>query len=184
MVGCTNLDPGFLLRVFNSLRQWQIHNTRQITCKIYILCIDVGLLQASQTKMYDWILDCNMTQIDRTLLIIYDETAWPSGWYGKSSTRGYLLVSIFMTLIPDLTFTDLLVISVEHLKRVWLTSRERLPLLDTWFCPPFGDLLLFQLLRPVLAKCRIFSRLFTLNTPRYFLDFAQYEDWFSIAHMR
>ena len=49
-----------------------------------------------------------------------------------------------------------------------------LTLKDTWFCPPFGDVLMLQLLRPV------FPWLFTLNTPRYFLDFALFvvaEGW-------
>ena len=31
---------------------------------------------------------------------------------------------------------------------------------------------MLQLLRPVLQDCRIFSRLFTLNTSRHWLDFA------------
>ena len=33
----------------------------------------------------------------------------------------------FMTFIPSLTFTELWVVSMEHLQRVWLASRERLP---------------------------------------------------------
>ena len=33
-----------------------------------------------------------------------------------------------MTLIPSLTFTELLVVSMQHLQRVWHASRERLPL--------------------------------------------------------
>ena len=32
-----------------------------------------------------------------------------------------------MTLIPTLTFTELCVVSTEHLQRVWQASRERLP---------------------------------------------------------
>ena len=54
----------------------------------------------------------------------------------------------FMTFIPNLTFTELWVVSMEHLQRVWLASRERLPFRDTWFRPHFRDLLMLQLLRP------------------------------------
>ena len=48
-----------------------------------------------------------------------------------------------------------------------------LTLPDTWFRPPFGDLLMLQLLRPVFpnVSCRVLSELFALNTPLYFLDF-------------
>ena len=49
----------------------------------------------------------------------------------------------FMTLIPNLTYTTLRLVSMEHLRRVWHASRERLP-----FGPPFWDLLVLQLLRP------------------------------------
>ena len=44
------------------------------------------------------------------------------GWDNRSD-----IPPIFMTLIPGLTFTELRVVSMEHLQRVWLASRERLP---------------------------------------------------------
>ena len=52
-----------------------------------------------------------------------------------------------------------------------LWSRERLPFRRTGFVP-FGDLLVLQLLRPALPNLPCPSRRFTLNVPRYFLDFA------------
>ena len=55
----------------------------------------------------------------------------------------------FMTLIPSLSFTELWVVYMEHLQRVWHASRERLTPLHTWFRPPFRDLVKLQLLRPV-----------------------------------
>ena len=39
-----------------------------------------------------------------------------------------------------------------------------LTLPDTWFRPPFWDLLMLQLLRPILRTCHVFTRLFTSNT--------------------
>ena len=49
----------------------------------------------------------------------------------------------FMTLIPSLTFTELWVVSMDHLQRLWHASRESLP-----FRPQFWNLLVLQLLRP------------------------------------
>ena len=40
------------------------------------------------------------------------------------------------------------------------------------FRPPFWDLLMLQLLRPIPRTCHVFTRLLTSNTPWYFLDFA------------
>ena len=44
----------------------------------------------------------------------------------------------FMTFIPSLTFTELWVVSMEHLQRVWLASRERLPFRTLGSVPQFG----------------------------------------------
>ena len=44
----------------------------------------------------------------------------------------------FMTFIPSLTFTELWVVSMEHLQRVWLASRERLPFRTPGSVPNFG----------------------------------------------
>ena len=43
-----------------------------------------------------------------------------------------------MTFIPSLTFTELWVVSIEHLQRVWLASRERLPFRTPGSVPHFG----------------------------------------------
>ena len=51
------------------------------------------------------------------------------------------------------------------------SQQGTLTLPDTWFRPPFWDLLMFQLL---IRTCHVFTRLFTSNTPWYFLDFAFY----------
>ena len=48
-----------------------------------------------------------------------------------------------------------------------------LTLPDTWFRPRFGDFSYAQIVE-FSRTCRVFSRLFILNTPRYFLDFALY----------
>ena len=42
-----------------------------------------------------------------------------------------------MTFLPSLTFTELRVVSMEHLQRVWLASRERLPFRTTGSVPHF-----------------------------------------------
>ena len=48
-----------------------------------------------------------------------------------------------------------------------------LTLPDTWFRPPFlGTCLCSNCWDQILRTCHIFTRLFTLNTPLYFLDFA------------
>ena len=52
-----------------------------------------------------------------------------------------------MALIPGLTFTDFRVVSMDNLQRVWLASMERLPFRTPTSVPPFGDLLMLQLLR-------------------------------------
>ena len=44
----------------------------------------------------------------------------------------------FMTLIPNLTFNELRVVSMKHLQRVWHTSRARLPFWPPGSVPHFG----------------------------------------------
>ena len=48
---------------------------------------------------------------------------------------------IFMTLIPGFTITELRVVSMEHLQRVWLASRERLPFRTPGSVPLLGTCL-------------------------------------------
>ena len=53
---------------------------------------------------------------------------WHSDPWPTVTSQPIRLPTNFMTLIPSLTFTELWVVSMEHLQRVWLASRERLPL--------------------------------------------------------
>ena len=76
-------------------------------------------------------------------------TFWPLTSYSDFPTDK----TNFITLIPDLTFTELRVVSIEHLQRKWLASRERLPFRTLGSAPsPFGNLLMLQLLSPVLPN--------------------------------
>ena len=59
------------------------------------------------------------------------------------TSQPIMLSTNFMILILRLTFTELRVVSMEHLQRVWHASRESLP-----FRPPFWDMLMLQLLKP------------------------------------
>ena len=56
-----------------------------------------------------------------------------------------------------------------------------LTLMDTWFCSLFWDLLMLQLWDQIPELCCVFTWLFTLNTPRYFLDFALYQVFTAVA---
>ena len=77
-----------------------------------------------------------------------------------------------MTMIPGLTFTELRVVSMDRLQRVWHASRERLPFRTPGSVPLFGTCLCPNCWDQFSRTCRVSSRLFTLKTPRYFLDFA------------
>ena len=72
----------------------------------------------------------------------------------------------------DLDITELREVSIKYLRRVWHTSWESLPFRTRGSVPLFWDLLMLQLLRLVFRTFRVFSRLFALYTPRYFLDFV------------
>ena len=52
---------------------------------------------------------------------------WHSDPWPTVTSLPIRLSTNFMTFIPSLTFTELWVVSMEHLQRVWLASRERLP---------------------------------------------------------
>ena len=93
-------------------------------------------------------------------------------WPVTMISQSIRLSTKFMTLIPDLTFTELRVVSMEHLQRVWLASRERLPFRTPSSALPLWGLAYDPILDQLYRTCSIFSRLFTLNTPRYFLDVA------------
>ena len=59
-----------------------------------------------------------------------------------------------MTLIPRLTFTELQVVSMERLQRIWHASRKRLSS-RTPGSVPFWHLLMLELLRPVLSEVAV-----------------------------
>ena len=78
-----------------------------------------------------------------------------------------------MTLIPRLT-TELRVVSMEHLQRMWNANKEHLTsehLVPSRF---FGLVYAPIYLGQISRTCRVFNRLFTLNAPRYFLEFASF----------
>ena len=52
---------------------------------------------------------------------------WHSGSWPTVTSQPIRLSTNSMTLIPSVTFTELWVVSMEHLQRVWHASRERLP---------------------------------------------------------
>ena len=52
------------------------------------------------------------------------------------------------------------------------SQQGTLTLPDTWFRPPFWDLLCSNCWDQIPRTCHVFTRLFTSNTPWYFLDFA------------
>ena len=78
----------------------------------------------------------------------------------------------FKTLIPSLTFTEIWVVSMDHLQRQWYAIRERLPFRMPGSVPHFGTCLCSNCWDQIPRTSHIFTRLFTSNTPWYFLDFA------------
>ena len=73
---------------------------------------------------------------------------------------------------PNLNFTELREVSMEHLRRVWHTSMERLSFRKTCSVPPFWTCLCSNCWDQTSRTCRSFNQLFTLYTTRYFLGFA------------
>ena len=65
---------------------------------------------------------------------------------------------------------------MEHLQRVWHASRERLPFKRSGSFPHFGTRLCSNCWDQITWTCHVFTRIFTLNTHWYFLDFALIED--------
>ena len=90
---------------------------------------------------------------------------WHSDPWPTVTSLPIRLSTNFMTFIPSLTFTELWVVSMEHLQRVWLASRERFTLPDTWFRPQFWDLLMLQLLRPNSSNLPCLYSTFHLEYP-------------------
>ena len=69
----------------------------------------------------------------------------------------------------SLICTNLRVVSMEHLQWMWNASRERLPFLILGLVPLFWTYLCSNCWYQFSRTYRVFSRLFTLNTPRYFV---------------
>ena len=141
----------------------------------------VTFQKANQTVIPLWTLEIVIQEVLLSIrgscstiwrLLLTNEKWHSDRWPVAVISQPTRLTTNFMTLIPTLIFTELWVDSIEHLQRVWHASRERLPF-RTWFRPAFWDLLMLELLRQVFSRtCHVFSRLLTLNNPRYFLDFA------------
>ena len=78
----------------------------------------------------------------------------------------------FYKLYTELDLHRLWVVSMEHLQRVWHASRERLPFRTPGSVPHCGTCLCYNCWDQIPRTCHVFTRLFTSNTPWYFLDFA------------
>ena len=61
---------------------------------------------------------------------------WHSDPWPTVTSQPIRLSTNFMTFIPTLTFTELWVVSMKHLRRVWHASRERLPFRTPGSAPP------------------------------------------------
>ena len=85
-----------------------------------------------------------------------------------------ILSTNYMTSIPSLT--ELWVVSIEHLQRVWLAIRERLPFRTHDSVPLFGTCFCSNCWDQIPRTCNVFARLFTWNTPWHFLDFPLFKD--------
>ena len=57
------------------------------------------------------------------------------------------------------------------------SQQGTLTLPDTWFRPPFGTCYCSNCWDQIPQTCHVFTRLFTSNTPWYFLDFAWVNLW-------
>ena len=80
----------------------------------------------------------------------------------------------FHDLHTELDINRLWVVSMEHLQRVWHASRERLPFRTPGSVPHCGTCLCSNCWDQIPRTCHVFTRLFTSNTPWYFLDFASH----------
>ena len=95
-----------------------------------------------------------------------------SGHLRTVTSQPIRLSTNFMTSIQNLTFTELWVVSMEHVRRVWHASRECLPFRTPGSVLPFGTCLCSNCWDQISQPCRVFTRLFTLNTSWYFRHFA------------
>ena len=106
-------------------------------------------------------------------LIQQYEVSWHADpWPVKATSPPIRLSTNIMSLIPSLTFTELRVVFMEHLQQTWHASRERLPFWTPGSVPLFETCFSSYCWDQISQTCRVFSQLFGLNTPRYFLDFV------------
>ena len=75
----------------------------------------------------------------------------------------------FMT-VPNLTFIELREVSMDNFRRVWHARREHLPFRTPGSVPLFGTCLYSNSWDQIPRTCHVFTRLFNLNNPWYFLD--------------
>ena len=109
---------------------------------------------------------------------------WHSYPWPTVTSQPIRLSTNIMTFIPSLIFTESWVVSMKHLQRVWLASRERLLFRTPGSVPIFGTCLCSNCWDQIPRTCHIFTRLFTLNTPWYFLDFPSIKYVTYIPHTR
>ena len=80
---------------------------------------------------------------------------WPT-----VTTQPIRLSINFMTLIPNLTFTELWVVSMEHSQREWHASRDCLPFRTPGSVPYFGTYLRSNCWDKIPRTCHVLTRLF------------------------
>ena len=95
-------------------------------------------------------------------------------WLVTVTSQTIILSTNFRNLISSLALnTEWRVVSMKHLQRVWHATRESLPFRTPDSVSLFGTCLCSNCWDQISRTCRVFTRLFTLHNPRYFLDFAQ-----------
>ena len=76
-----------------------------------------------------------------------------------------LYTALHVMTVPNLTFTEIREVSMEHLRRMWHASREHLPFWTPGSVPPLWDLLVLQLLRPDFSNLPCLYSTFHLEYP-------------------
>ena len=93
-------------------------------------------------------------------------------WPVTVTFRPIRLSTNFMTWIPNLTFTELRVVSKEHLQWVWHVIRERLASRTPGSVPLFWDLLMLHLLRPIFSNLTCLFKTFHPEYPSVLSQFC------------
>ena len=117
-------------------------------------------LQSSFRKFYGRYADLiQQYEVSLSRMINDILTLYQLQWFPNRSD----FPPIFMTLIPDLTFAELRVVSMEGSQRVRLASRERLPFRTPGSVPLLGTCLCSNCWDQFYRTCRIFFRVFSLH---------------------